>query len=625
MPENTYDWFFDKGGLGRAQGAIDPAGEHFEGSASEASVVRETGQNSLDAVSGEGPVTMEFELARVAVSEIPGMETLQQHLAATVEATEGRSGHERMQLALELANSNEIDVLRISDFGTKGLTGTERQSLDHSPLSALTRGSGQSENDDRGGSFGIGSAVGPMASNLSTVLYRSLPYDKKETVFAGYSRLASHQLGDGVILNGDGFFTNVTHTADFEYQRPAPTIEPFTARSEPGTDIFILGFRSAEHDPNLERIRKAVIDNFLVAVLRKRLVVRGITSSGSWELNESSIREFARAHHDSSAFLNAYDDATPDEAVLDRIGKVSLHVYVDPTLEKKLHTVTMRRPLMRIGEFRNTSIPTKYAAILMCEDPEGNRKLRKLEPPTHTTWDPGRADYGEKVIKNLKKFVLDSLRNRIKQEVGDTVEISGLEKYLPLNDLAQEGDGEHAGRPHASPDVSETESATSKGKEDAGKVGPKGRKYSPITIPKPGIAGQNGEPATQGKDQGGDGKRKKKGGDKPGTGEDGDGTSRIAGDQVTFRSWVQKQSPTTITTVITLHSTEDISGNLKLAAVGTNDEPDERFKLKMTNVRTEKGVALTTADNEIQSLTLTKDETLKIFIDMPIRCKLGVL
>ena len=126
MPENTYDWFFDKGGLGRAQGAIDPAGEHFEGSASEASVVRETGQNSLDAVSGEGPVTMEFELARVAVSEIPGMETLQQHLAATVEATEGRSGHERMQLALELANSNEIDVLRISDFGTKGLTGTER-------------------------------------------------------------------------------------------------------------------------------------------------------------------------------------------------------------------------------------------------------------------------------------------------------------------------------------------------------------------------------------------------------------------------------------------------------------------------------------------------------------------
>ena len=154
---------------------------------------------------------------------------------------------------------------------------------------------------------------------------------------------------------------------------------------------------------------------------------------------------------------------------------------------------------------------------------------------------------------------------------------------------------------------------------------PKGRKYSPITIPKPGIAGQNGEPATRGKDQGGAGKREEKGGDKPGTAEDGDGASRITGDKITFRSWVQKQSPTTVTTVITLHSTEDISGNLKLAAVGTNDEPDESFKLKMTNVCTEKGVALTTADNEIQSLTLTKDETLKIFIEMPIRCKLGVL
>ena len=80
-----------------------------------------------------------------------------------------------------------------------------------------------------------------MASNLSTVLYTSsAAYDKNETVFAGYSRLASHQLGDGVILNGDGFFTNVTDTADFDYQRPAPNVGPFTARSEPGTDIFAM-------------------------------------------------------------------------------------------------------------------------------------------------------------------------------------------------------------------------------------------------------------------------------------------------------------------------------------------------------------------------------------------------
>ena len=94
MPENTYDWLFDKGGLGRAQGAIDPAGEHFEGSAAEASVVRETGQNSgrrQRRRSGHDGVRTcpEGGLRNTGNEDTPTT------FAATVEATEGRSGHER--------------------------------------------------------------------------------------------------------------------------------------------------------------------------------------------------------------------------------------------------------------------------------------------------------------------------------------------------------------------------------------------------------------------------------------------------------------------------------------------------------------------------------------------------
>src|SRR5947208_1419663 len=78
-------------------------------------------------------------------------------------ATRGSQGHDRMLAARDFANRGAVTVLRISDYGTTGLRGSESVNDSRSPLSALTRGAGISANDGaRGGSFGIGSAVGPM-------------------------------------------------------------------------------------------------------------------------------------------------------------------------------------------------------------------------------------------------------------------------------------------------------------------------------------------------------------------------------------------------------------------------------------------------------------------------------
>ena len=68
-----------------------------------------------------------------------------------------------MLLAHETAQQKSIPVLRIGDYGTKGLAGSESIDDPKSSLSALTRGAGISADDgSRGGSFGIGSAVGPF-------------------------------------------------------------------------------------------------------------------------------------------------------------------------------------------------------------------------------------------------------------------------------------------------------------------------------------------------------------------------------------------------------------------------------------------------------------------------------
>ena len=392
MTNSGFGFYFQEAGLAATQGAIAPAEQYFEGSRAEVSVVRETGQNSLDAVDGDGPVRMEFELREMPAEVIPGIQGLREHLEQVEKVTRGTQGHDRMETALELAHGDTVSVLRISDFGTKGLEGSESVNAPTSPLSALTRGAGISANDGtRGGSFGIGSAVGPMASDLCTVFYTSLPRGQSDVVLAGYSRLASHKGADGTWRVGDGFFTDRSDPSDFKYQRRPPAFGPFEPRTQPGTDIFIVGYRKAGDDPQLHNIRDAFVDNFMVAIHREHLLVTGKGHEEEWRLDTKTLATYADARRESLAFYQAILDPEPAVITSSRFGEVCLYINVDPTLSKTLHTITMRRPLMKIDTFRHTSIPAKYAAILICADPKGNKLLRELEPPQHDGWDGGRA------------------------------------------------------------------------------------------------------------------------------------------------------------------------------------------------------------------------------------------
>jgi hypothetical protein len=100
VTQSGFGFYFEDAGLSATQGAIAPAEQYFEGSRAEVSVVRETGQNSLDAVADDGPVRMEFELSEMPIDSVPGIQGLQEHLAQVEEATRGTQGHDRMQAAL---------------------------------------------------------------------------------------------------------------------------------------------------------------------------------------------------------------------------------------------------------------------------------------------------------------------------------------------------------------------------------------------------------------------------------------------------------------------------------------------------------------------------------------------
>lgn len=634
MKIDNYGFYFEKQGRSGEEGPIDPSQQYFEGSYAGDAVVRETGQNTLDNPGKDidGPIRMEFELATMRTNDIPGIEELCDHFKSVAVQTENQQGHDRMVKAAELAMEDEIQVLRISDYNTTGLTGSEALAAKGSPLSRLTRGKGGSLDDERGGSFGIGSAVGPMASDLCTVFYTSLPEDTGNSVMAGYTRLATHEL-EGENYRAEGYFTKLDIEDDFQYSRPAQQFGPFGQRTETGTDIYILGYRMADKDPELERVRDALIDNFMAAIDRGRIVIDGIANGNQWTLNAETLGGFAQRRPEVHAFYVALKDPEPAEEVIKNVGKVRLYVNIDDRLDKKLHTQTMRTPLMKIDTFRHNSISAKYAAVLMCETAEGNKYLRALEPPQHHCWDAARdPNYGKSVIDNLKKFVRNALKERVAEEIGDEVKIDGLSRFLPTDNTLDAASGEPA-IPTSEPGATgtETESSTVTGNTTSSKpsVTPASKKVRVKVRPSATSGGD--KDTDKGKDSGGSGTRKNKGGDIKGKGDEGDGTSNIRGHELSFRSWsAQNTDEETDVIALAITASHDESGDLKLAALGPGGDPEADYMLSISHAVIHmdgKSTEIKVSDNTLKDITLEAGQMARIDVHVPAgeRYRLGAV
>lgn len=624
MNIDDYGFYFEEQGRSGEEGPIDPSQEYFQGAHAGDAVVRETGQNTLDnpGTDAVGPIRMEFELATMLTEDIPGIQGLRNHLDATASQTSGQQGHERMQKAAELAWQKEITVLRISDYNTTGLIGSESLNSRSSPLSRLTRGKGGSDDDERGGSFGIGSAVGPMASQMSTVIYTSLPEGSDDTVMAGYARLATHKLDDKS-YRAEGYFT-LLDCDDFRYPRPAPAIGPFSARTQPGTDIYILGYRMAENDPKLESLREALIENFMVAIDREKLVVEGLTKGHNWQLNAETLEGFAKSKSKLHAFYLALKDPEPSVKTLPHLGKVQLYVNIDDRLDKKLDTITMRAPLMKIDTFKHHSISAKYAAVLICEEAHGNKYLRSLEPPQHHIWDAARDPlHGRKVVNSLKAFVRDALKERVSEEIGDVVEIDGLARFLPTEAIGEDSSGEPA-IPTSKAGAEGTSDESSSVVGDPADIQPTiiqpGRKV-PIKVHRPAISKEGDEAVRRGGSRGGSGTRKSLGGKLQGSGIEGNGTSRILGKDLRFRSWsasANGEKAAVISVAITASNNE--VGDLELVALGTGGEPEKDFELGISKAvlhGPDGKIEVTCSGNTLKNISLLKDQKTRIDLYVP--------
>ena len=265
------------------------------------SLVRETGQNSLDA-SIDSRVTVRYTLFELSpssrryqrfLSAMRLRESLGEHVKAAAASGGGQNKIGlRLKAALRALEDGEpLRLMRIEDFGTRGLPGDEHDSK--MPFCALVRDNlnSQKQQATAGGVFGIGSKTLWSCSRMSTVLFASDVFDEKQgdsrIRVIGKSDLAYHEDAEGSSFAGAGWFgapvgadgaeslwlnTEDTLLEDLLLARTPP---PGEERST-GTSALILSFYDPKADDEAgaeiaQRFVGALAENFWPAMVAKQL------------------------------------------------------------------------------------------------------------------------------------------------------------------------------------------------------------------------------------------------------------------------------------------------------------------------------------------------------------------
>lgn len=313
------DWFFGPSAGGR-EGLTASAVTIFQGDRL-SGTVREIIQNSLDAGTGT-KVSVGVSLTLQSRKLMPGVVSLLDYLEKAFRETlflhgiseDEVSAKELSELpedvtfylrAIQLAKSEQLQVLGFHDWGTTGLTGPTQELPGQlpGPWLALVRGQGvnlKSETDSLG-SYGQGSKAPVSLSGLRTLFYLTridnggVPEDR----FVGKTLLSSMWLTaksskDKYLSGGLGYFASDER------------IEPFTASQIPdwaiesrhkltettGTSVFIPAPLTDGDIEDFERkILFTVLLNFFFAIEQGKLE---ITLPNGLVLNEASLREVTR-------------------------------------------------------------------------------------------------------------------------------------------------------------------------------------------------------------------------------------------------------------------------------------------------------------------------------------------
>ena len=410
-----------------------------------ASLARETCQNSIDAkMEGKTKVKLEFKTFELEKEEIPGYNKLRGEIENCYDYKNGQGkikDAEQLKSMINSIDKEKINCLRISDYNTTGLFGEK--------FYLLTKGSGITDKiGTTGGSKGIGKFASFVASSFNTVFYSTLTKDN-EMQYLGISKLCSAPMdGTDEKTIGTGYY-GINHKN--EPIMGQIEIDKSYTRVEPGTDVFILGFKKEETWKN--QILSMVLDSFLIAIYKDELevVIDDIV------VNKESLKnvienEYITSKNLRKSIKSQFDLISEGENVHSKefdilsYGKIKVYVKGYNKEEADMATgncIMIRYPYMKIKNIQGIStIPC--SALCIIGDNMLNKALKDIENPQHTDWEPKRKD--EESLRNELKNIISNMKQTIGEYVLEVLTTNDVEKldiegagdFLPENN---DGDG----------------------------------------------------------------------------------------------------------------------------------------------------------------------------------------
>ncbi len=417
------------------------------------SLAREILQNSIDEMLyPDMPVRVEFHLFEISTSNLPGYEAFKKLYEDSLhywEHDQQENGRVFFSEALKILRSPSVKILRISDFNTKGVKGSQqkkiRSSKDITPWFNLIKSEGSSSKGaTQGGSFGIGKNATFANSALRSVFYSTSDEDGVEA-HEGIAKLASVYKNDQQLSpkafygedNGDNNSQAITGLLD---------LDPSFRRQEYGTDIFVLGFEE-EDDWEMRMILSILTDfilpihqNFLEINLQGEKISSSTLNNLFLKYQEDTQNNSSSVRHELQNILNYYKVITSKETKsyekpFDNLGKAVLKLLYDPDFDRKI--MRTRETGMKLFSKGHISSSIGFSGIVSLEGRKLNRLFRKMENPAHTAWssdnvdDPADKKESKLLLRELDRWLKETIIENAYDKGLEIQEVVGLGEFLP--------------------------------------------------------------------------------------------------------------------------------------------------------------------------------------------------
>ena len=427
----TARWIFPESNTMHRIGIGESGIETFRGSPI-SSLVREICQNSLDAVKDKSkPVRVEFKFFEILADEFPDknnlMNTFEQCKSYSETYMYNKDTSRFFDNAIKTIQNDLIPIIRISDYNTIGLTGSDKIH-EVNPWTSLIYSDGISDKDiSSGGSYGIGKNAIFVCSKFRTVFYSTLDIDNKKAL-QGVSKLISYKNEHGKFSENIGYYG--------DNQKPVYdllNLDKTYLRTESGTDIYVTAFETSENWET--EIIASVIENYLLSIYNNKLNVK----VNDVEINMHTLQYLVSKYSDRLNYAQDYYDTLTNPNThnttlnIDNIGTVTLKILFGKNFKRRV--LMSRGNGMKIYDQDRISSSIFFSGVLIMNDEKVNEVFRAMENPQHNAWEPNRAG----INANRYKRMLQQLKREIKQfviekgqgTISDEVDAEGIGEFLP--------------------------------------------------------------------------------------------------------------------------------------------------------------------------------------------------